>query len=119
MQLLIITCSTKAVELEKLGPRLDCNDSEVHVCDWKMPLPCYVLRGMPPERVHTWSWCYLIALVESWHGDAGGGDGCQVRTDLVKTEGILHPLLGTVHQHLLELERENENMEIIGMGMGE
>lgn len=46
---------------------------------------------------------YLISLVVAGHRDAGGGDGCQVGTDLVQTQGVLHPLLGTMHQHLLEL----------------
>ena len=46
---------------------------------------------------------YLISLVVAGHGDTGGRDGCKVGTDLVETERVLHPLLGTNHQCLLEL----------------
>ena len=51
---------------------------------------------------------YLVSLVVSWHGDAGGGDGCQVGTDLMQAQRILHPLLSSVHQHLLELRNKNK-----------
>ena len=47
---------------------------------------------------------HLVSLVVSGHGDAGRGDGGQVRADLVQTQRGLHPLLRTVHQHLLELQ---------------
>ena len=47
----------------------------------------------------------LISLVVSRHGDAGGSDGCQVRTDLIQTQRGLHALLCTMHQHLLELHK--------------
>ncbi len=50
----------------------------------------------------------LVSLAVSWHGDAGGGYGCQVRTDLTQTQGVLHPLLSTHHQHLLKLKRKKE-----------
>ena len=46
---------------------------------------------------------YLVSLVVTRHCDAGRRDGGQVGTDLVQTQGVLHPLLGTMHQHLLEL----------------
>ena len=31
--------------------------------------------------------------------------------DLIETEGGLHPLLSTMHQHLLELDNEEEEEE--------
>ena len=40
---------------------------------------------------------HLVSLVMSRHGDTGGSNGRQVRADLVKTEGVLHPLLSTMH----------------------
>ena len=50
-----------------------------------------------------WRRLNLVSLAVAGHGDAGGGDGGEVRTDLVQTQRVLHPLLCPVHQHLLEL----------------
>lgn len=61
---------------------------------------------------------YLVSLVVSRHGDAGGGDCRKVGTDLMQAQRILHPLLSSVHQHLLKLRKKKQITKISQGGRG-
>ena len=71
-----------------------------------------VKKGQSYEAAKSWKnseVVHLVSLVVARHCDAGRRDGGQVGADLVQTQGVLHPLLGTMHQHLLELHWNGGN----------